>query len=487
MQINNLSSINFGYNAAYHANLHNRIRKSNDISDANKKSLISDDSLLLETEDDLIEAEQTPSKQHAVPMLSAYYIDSKAKLAKRMNIALCNDSYTNDLIGQYRKEIKENKSNNAIFPWRANLIAALQKTRIDIDTILDDDDNDNLIPPFMKPQGKQPEQFAAQGTFCIPPKQPKPAHAGASCLLTPPSLEEIEEANKANLSLFVQSKSSPNRGFADICGMDDLKQLFREDIVDYALNPELLTLDKEEYGIEPPHAFLLYGPPGCGKTYITQALAIEAGLRMYRMDVSKIGNIYVNSTAKNLDGAFSFLFDTAKGAKKPILLFLDEVDSIAADRNQFKTSGGEDIKAMNTLLKFFDMAKDHNMILIAATNRYDALDKAFCSRFDNSAYVGLPGTKEIKQLLSKHFCTIPKGQKLSQNEQDMDFLASMLSGYSNRSIVFILNSALKIARADGRSDIKKEHVIQAIEKCYHQKIDEKLYKREDERKVVIGF
>ena len=123
-------------------------------------------------------------------------------------------------------------------------------------------------------------------------------------------------------------------------------------------------LDEAEYGIRAPRGFLFYGPPGCGKTFITQALAAESGLEMFKMDVSKVGSKYVNQTSNNIQAVFEFLSKHNQKTQKPCILFMDEVDSLAINRDGDARSSGENAKATTTLLKLVEQARDNGIILI---------------------------------------------------------------------------------------------------------------------------
>ena len=297
---------------------------------------------------------------------------------------------------------------------------------------------------------------------------------------------ESKSQGHSLLTKYTSSESSP-KGFSDIVGLDDIKQRFREEIITPVLNPEQAKIDFLEYGIKPPRGFIFYGPPGCGKTFITKALAAESKLEMYSMDVSKIGSSYVNKTANNLEKAFNFLKDRARSSQKPVLLFMDEVDSLAAKRN-FSSGQGEDEKAVSTLLKLVEAARDNNIIIIAATNKFNDLDEAFKARFDGQVYFPLPDNDARIALLKAQLSSRKKGVNLANSNEELQKLSDMLSGFSNRSIVFIVDEASKIARRKlFRSEISFEDFAQAIEKTGLQKSNEKDYKKTDYNPRKLGF
>ena len=279
--------------------------------------------------------------------------------------------------------------------------------------------------------------------------------------------------------------NSSQKSLADVVGMEETKQILEEEILDYIRHPELKELDKKEYGIEPCATLFFYGPPGCGKTYLTEALASESGLKMYKMDISKIGSKYVNETPANIQKAFDYLAKTAKKDGKPILLFMDEIDSIGMSRENYAGSSRENLKTTSSLLKLIQEAKDNNIIIIAATNRRNLIDTALLNRFQSEIYFGLYDEKGIKGLLKEKLGKIEKGKSLSENEEALSEISKELTGYSNRSIVHIIAKSAKIARRNSRSEITIETVRQAIKDCNFEKINDNSYKRAEKRR--IGF
>lgn len=297
-----------------------------------------------------------------------------------------------------------------------------------------------------------------------------------------PKPKEVDILNK-----FEPTENSP-KGLDDVVGLDSLKESFQSDIIYYLDNPEMLETDKKEYGIQPPKGYLLYGPPGCGKTYIAKALAQETGLNMYQLDVSKAGSKYVNQTSNNIQKAFDFLAERSKYDKKPVILFMDEIDSLALSRNS-SSGSGENHKTTGTLLKLIESSRDNGIIVIATTNMINSLDEALKQRFDKQEYVGLPKEEEIQGLLNKLLSSHTKGQNLAVDEDAIKALSGELVGHSNRTIDSVVNSAYKIARNDNRSDLKTEHIMQALSKTETEKPNEQEYQTKTSAKAnnLIGF
>ena len=143
------------------------------------------------------------------------------------------------------------------------------------------------------------------------------------------------------------------------------------------------------------------------------------------MDVSKLGSSYVNKTAQNIQAAIDSLVQIADSKDKPILLFMDEVDSLAIKRDK-SSDTGENLKTTATLLKMLDQAKNSNLIVIAATNKFDLLDEAFVSRFSETQYVGLPDEEQIKALIKHVYSDKSKAQKLLSDENAINKLSCSL-------------------------------------------------------------
>ena len=280
-----------------------------------------------------------------------------------------------------------------------------------------------------------------------------------------------------------KTEFSPN-GFSDVAGMEKLKQELYEDIIEPVNNPEQAKIDFEEYGKRTPYGILLYGPPGCGKTYITEALANEIQSPVYVINSANTGSKYINQTANNIKKAFEYVYAKGEKSKTPVLIFMDEIDAMAGSRDT--DMNDEDIKQTAALLKYIEEAKAHNVIVIGATNRYDMVDSAIRRRFDVKRYVGLPDDESRKSLIKNNLSKKAKGQKLLQDEDKISQISDLLEGYSSHSINTILNEASLNALKRGRADIDKSDCEEAIKETNEEKINEKEYKTAA-KKPVLGF
>ena len=146
----------------------------------------------------------------------------------------------------------------------------------------------------------------------------------------------------------------------------------------------------------------------------------------------------------------------------------------------------ENIKTVSTLLDLINTAANDNIIIFAATNKYDLLDEAFKDRFDGKAEFPLFNPSEIKLLLEKLLSSRKKGIELAQNEDDTTKLANTLYGYSNRTIVYIVGEASKLAKRDGRRNISCSDIMNIISEGDFDKVDTKKYHKAS-KKGVIGF
>lgn len=294
-----------------------------------------------------------------------------------------------------------------------------------------------------------------------------------------------ELSPKSFLEEYVPTADSP-KGFTEVAGMTDLKRDLSEGIILLIKNPQQAQLDFEEYGKEIPKGILLYGPPGCGKTYITQALSQEIDTPLYLLNISKAGSHYINMTSKNIKAAFDEAIQIADKNGKPCLVFMDEIDTVCFDRNSRMEP--DDLKQVGTILQAMDKAKSHNVIIIGATNKYGLLDPAVKRRFDSKVFVDIPDEESIKALLQKNLSPLKKGQELLSNDEDMQKIAKMLQGYSNSSICIISKDAAMNALRRDRANISLQDYETAIKNTGEEKPDRKEYladsKKESKR---IGF
>ena len=319
--------------------------------------------------------------------------------------------------------------------------------------------------------------------------------------LTPEQFAKIQEAEKNSNEKSKQNSSKDNKpigeiierfeptlssptGFESIGGMDSLKEDLYDKIIYPALHPEEAKLDFEEYGKRYPRGIMLYGPPGCGKTFILEALSQEAKLPLFKLKISKAGSKYINETSNNYQRAFDHVAEYAEYIGKPCIMFIDEVDGLTKGRDD--EASEETLKQMSTLLNLVETARDNNIIVVAATNKYDIVDEAIRRRFDSQVYVGMPDEATREAVLYKTLNQRLKGIPLAENSEDLKEIAKNTAGFPSSALVILTDVAANAARKDGRRPIKKEDYFEAIVQNQNLKIDERKY-QSDKTRPSIGF
>ena len=187
-----------------------------------------------------------------------------------------------------------------------------------------------------------------------------------------------------------------------------------------------------------PSGFLLSGPPGCGKTYIMKAIAAQTGYDLYEINLANIGDSSGYKTQNDLKDLFDNLEELYKLTGEPSIVILDELDSIAMDRKNCQTDWKKD--DINALLMVINNSAQRGVIVVGATNDYDALDSAVkrSGRLDKHIEIGLPDYEEAKDIADKILADRPIGSELYSN---IDTLAQKLKGLSPATISSILHNA----------------------------------------------
>lgn len=299
------------------------------------------------------------------------------------------------------------------------------------------------------------------------------------------SQSSSSSSSSNNSSKFI--KFTPNtetpKGLDDVVGLGEIRDDI-EDLIIYPLeHPDEAEKMKKDYGINVPYFIVFHGPPGCGKTMLAQAIAAQTGNEMYQLSLSSIGSSYINETSNNIRAAFENLKEVAKGSEKPVILFMDEMDSVLTHRKDSNQGENEDNKVVNTLLELIPTVKGQNIIVIGATNFYKSIDEALKRRVDLQRYVGLPNSEEIQKLLRKQLEQVSMAADFLSNEEAMREISKELRGYSPSNITNIIQKAGLIAFRK-KSSITAEDFRKAIKVCDYKKINEKEYRTTETK---IGF
>jgi len=256
---------------------------------------------------------------------------------------------------------------------------------------------------------------------------------------------------KSNAKIYVESQTG--KSFADVAGQDEAKDALRE-IVDFLHNPEKYT----SIGATLPKGVLLVGPPGTGKTLLAQAVAGEAKVPFFSISGSEFVEMFVGMGAAKVRD----LFKQAQ-EKAPCIVFIDEIDTIGKKRDSGAGIGGNDEReqTLNQLLAEmdgFDGAK--GVVILAATNRPDSLDKALLrpGRFDRRVPVELPDLQGRIAILKVH----AKDVKMEANI-DFDTIGRATSGASGAELANIINEAALRAVRMGRDKVAQQDLEESVE------------------------
>lgn len=264
---------------------------------------------------------------------------------------------------------------------------------------------------------------------------------------------QIFNIGKSKAKLF-DEKTDVKTSFKDVAGLEGAKEEVQE-IVDFLKNPEKYT----SLGGKIPKGALLIGQPGTGKTLLAKAVAGEAQVPFFSLSGSDFVEMFVGVGASRVRD----LFKQAK-EKSPSIIFIDEIDAIgrARGKNNFSGSNDERENTLNQLLTEMDgFGTNTNVIVLAATNRADVLDKALmrAGRFDRQIFVDLPDVRERKKIFEVHLRPIKQAEKL-----DIDFLAKQTPGFSGADIANVCNEAALIAARNGKKAVDKQDFLDAVDR-----------------------
>lgn len=264
---------------------------------------------------------------------------------------------------------------------------------------------------------------------------------------------QLFNIGKSKAKLF-DEKTDVKTSFKDVAGLEGAKEEVQE-IVDFLKNPEKYT----SLGGKIPKGALLVGPPGTGKTLLAKAVAGEAKVPFFSLSGSDFVEMFVGVGASRVRD----LFKQAKD-KSPAIIFIDEIDAIgrARGKNNFSGSNDERENTLNQLLTEMDgFGTNTNVIVLAATNRADVLDKALmrAGRFDRQIYVDLPDVRERKEIFEVHLRPIKKDDNL-----DTDFLSKQTPGFSGADIANVCNEAALIAARNGKKSVGRQDFLDAVDR-----------------------
>lgn len=264
---------------------------------------------------------------------------------------------------------------------------------------------------------------------------------------------QIFNIGKSKAKLF-DEKNDIKVTFKDVAGLEGAKEEIQE-IVEFLRNPEKYT----NIGGKIPKGALLVGPPGTGKTLLAKAVAGEAKVPFFSLSGSDFVEMFVGVGASRVRD----LFKQAK-EKSPAIIFIDEIDAVgrARGKNNFSGSNDERENTLNQLLTEMDgFGTNTNVIVLAATNRADVLDKALmrAGRFDRQIYVDLPDIRERREIFEVHLKPLKKSEDL-----DTEFLAKQTPGFSGADIANVCNEAALVAARKDKKAVDKQDFLDAVDR-----------------------
>ncbi|MFK5958139.1 MAG: ATP-dependent zinc metalloprotease FtsH [Lutibacter sp.] len=264
---------------------------------------------------------------------------------------------------------------------------------------------------------------------------------------------QIFSIGKSKAKLFDQDQKVKT-SFKDVAGLEGAKEEIQE-IVDFLKSPDKYT----SLGGKIPKGALLVGPPGTGKTLLAKAVAGEANVPFFSLSGSDFVEMFVGVGASRVRD----LFKQAQ-QKAPSIIFIDEIDAVGRSRGKNNITGGNDERenTLNQLLTEMDgFGTDTNVIVIAATNRADVLDKALlrAGRFDRQIYVDLPNLTERAEIFKVHL----KPLKLNK-DVDVEFLSQQTPGFSGADIANLCNEAALIAARKSKKSVHHQDFLDAVDR-----------------------
>jgi proteasome regulatory subunit len=268
------------------------------------------------------------------------------------------------------------------------------------------------------------------------------------------SVKEILEAEKDARAQAMEVDGSPDVTYADIGGLEEQIREVREAVEEPLINAEQF----HEVGIEPPSGVLLHGPPGTGKTMLARAVANETDATFIKMAGSELVRKFIGEGARLVRDLFELAAD-----REPAVIFIDEIDAIAAKRTESKTSGDAEVqRTMMQLLSEMDGFDERGEIrIIAATNRFDMLDRAILrpGRFDRLIEVPNPDFDGRQRILEIHTQEMDLADTI-----DLATVAGKTDGLSGAELASLATEAGMFAIRDQRTTVTEADFDDALEK-----------------------
>ena len=272
------------------------------------------------------------------------------------------------------------------------------------------------------------------------------------------ALSDVKEKTKDNTRQEVKDGSVPNEPFV-LLGRPELEQFFNDNIVDIVRNREKY----QRMGIEFPGATILYGPPGCGKTYAIDKLTEYLAWPRFDIDASAVASPFIHDTSKKIAETFKKAIKSA-----PSVLVIDEMEAFLSDRDSAGTSGTHHMEEVAEFLREIPEAISKGVLIFAMTNLIDKIDPAILrrGRFDHIVEVRMANAEEIESLLSKKFAELPIDENIN-----VKMVAKKLDGHPLSDVTFVLREAGRFAVKRDQEKIDQDCLNDALELLPKKKDD----------------
>lgn len=278
-----------------------------------------------------------------------------------------------------------------------------------------------------------------------------PADAGLLAKRKPASQAKTAIPKKAVKPEQLRSQEEPTEAKVfKLPGRPQLEEFFNEHVIDIIFNAEKY----QALGIDFPSAIVLYGPPGCGKTFAVERLVEFIGWPSYSIDSSSVGSPYVHETSKKISQVFDKAIDGA-----PSVVVIDEMESFLSDRRSGSSSGLHHVEEVAEFLRRIPEAIKNKVLIIAMTNLIEMIDPAILrrGRFDHIIEVGLPSREEVASLVDSLLSKLPKADGLNVNK-----ILDALTGKELSDSAFVIREAARLAAKAGKTELDQESIVAAL-------------------------
>jgi len=268
----------------------------------------------------------------------------------------------------------------------------------------------------------------------------------------------IVDSHSKNQVFAIREDLTVLKGFECVAGMKDLKNLLTSDVINPLKNPEKF----KKFKVSVPNGIILYGPPGCGKTFIIRKLAEELGYNFFEVKHSDLATPYIHGSVSNIGKVFSIARQNA-----PAVVFFDEISGLVPDRKYLQDSSSHKEEEIDEFLMQLNDAADNHILVVGATNYIEKIDPAILrpGRFDKKIYVSPPDFEARVSLFKVGLANRPHDKNMN-----FEHLASLTTGFSCADVIDdLVESAARVAANLDRALIDQSLLEEQIVRIIHSK------------------